>query len=225
MAMARVLPVTAPCTTAAIGRADTAKIEIARPSLLEGGGVGNGCSTSGVVLYSCCRLQFASISRRNAHFGLRGSSVWQGVGEDAVGLRYQILPPRKLGRRTLRISAQKNFDPKKIDPNNVIATLVKVGRQGLEAGTKLVPETVPRPVAQLGVGLAGLFLGSFVLRSLFSTVLFILAIGGLSYIAFLSLNKGEGGSSSGSSFDRNSGKPKSTDEALEEARKIMDKYK
>lgn len=51
------------------------------------------------------------------------------------------------------------------------------------------------------------------------------AVGGLSYIGFLYLTKGEGSSSSGGTLDKGSGKPKSTDEALEEARKIMDKYK
>lgn len=52
------------------------------------------------------------------------------------------------------------------------------------------------------------------------------AVGGLSYIGFLYLTEGEGSSSSsGGTLDKGSGKPKSTDEALEEARKIMDKYK
>ncbi|CAM6113197.1 unnamed protein product [Calypogeia fissa] len=125
------------------------------------------------------------------------------------------------GQRTknspLRIAAEKP------DLTNFAGTLLRLGKQGLEAGTKFVPESVPRPVAQAGVGLAGVFVLSFFLRSLFSTLTFILAIGALSYAAYFFLTKGE--SSSGKGGDGSNGKPKSTDEALEEARKIMDKYK
>ncbi|KAL2632386.1 hypothetical protein R1flu_017072 [Riccia fluitans] len=231
MAMAGARLVIVPVTTApAIRRVETtANVETSRPN--SGDRFGNGCSTSsGVVLSSCCRLpSLARSGSRNADCRLRASSHCFGLGGYGIGLRVQTQAPRKLVKKALRIDAQnfdpKNFDPKKIDANNVIATLVKVGKQGLEAGTKLVPDSVPRPVAQLGVGLAGLLLGSFVIRSLFSTVFFIVAVGGLGYLALLFLSKGEGGSSSGSSFDKSSGKPKSTDEALEEARRIMDKYK
>ncbi|BFI34088.1 hypothetical protein MPTK2_4g20800 [Marchantia polymorpha subsp. ruderalis] len=170
---------------------------------------------------SCGGSLQVSCGRRNSRLAWKSSSQLFGLGGCGChGSRPNARAPGKLPRGgSVRISAEK------IDPTNVIATLVKLGKQGLEVGTKLVPDSVPRPVAQAGVGLAGLVVGSFVLRSLFSTVFFIVAVGGLSYIGFLYLTKGEGSSSSGGTLDKGSGKPKSTDEALEEARKIMDKYK
>lgn len=48
--------------------------------------------------------------------------------------------------------------------------------EGLISDAVGLQDSVPRPVAQAGVGLAGLVVGSFVLRSLFSTVFFIVVI-------------------------------------------------
>eukprot|EP01018_Ginkgo_biloba_P019214 Gb_13580 [translate_table: standard] len=43
----------------------------------------------------------------------------------------------------------------KICMSLVLRTIWKVGNDGIRAGTKLVPESVPRPVAQLGVAVIG----------------------------------------------------------------------
>ncbi|CAM6032606.1 unnamed protein product [Sphagnum compactum] len=103
----------------------------------------------------------------------------------------------------------------------VVGFALRAGKEGLDAGTKLVPETVPRPVAQVGVGLVGVFMVTYFLRYLFTTALFILVIGVFSYMAYLFLNKdndstggGGGGGDSGTS-----------DDPVEEARRIMEKYK
>ncbi|KAG6542849.1 hypothetical protein Mapa_015753 [Marchantia paleacea] len=233
MAMAGAVLVSVPCTGAVSGPARQVG------SKSEQGNVGtatvncravnsNVADTHGVFSSSfsspsssCGGSLQLSCVRRNSRLAWRSSSELFALGGCGCnGSRFNVQAPRKLHRGgPVRISAEK------IDPNNVIATLVKLGKQGLDAGTKLVPASVPRPVAQAGVGLAGLVVGSFVLRSLFSTAFCILAVGGLSYIGFLYLTKGEGSSSSGGTLDKGSGKPKSTDEALEEARKIMDKYK
>jgi hypothetical protein len=66
----------------------------------------------------------------------------------------------------------------------VVGFALRVGKEGLDAGTKLVPETVPRPVAQVGVGLVGVFIVTYFLRYLFTTALFIL-------VCFLSLPRVE----------------------------------
>jgi hypothetical protein len=51
------------------------------------------------------------------------------------------------------------------------------------------------------------------------------AIGAVSYAGYSFLSKGESGSSSDKNGGGSSGKPKNSDDALEEARRIMDKYK
>ncbi|KAI5071216.1 hypothetical protein GOP47_0013467 [Adiantum capillus-veneris] len=125
---------------------------------------------------------------------------------------------KQVSRRTplpsLRIVAQKSPDLYK-----AFAVAVKTARDALDAGTKLVPESVPRPVAQAGVAILGIVGSLYLLQSLFSIALFILAIGGVGYYLFYSLNKddddrGGGNSSNGSDPDL----------TLEEARRIMEKY-
>ncbi|CAK9231705.1 unnamed protein product [Sphagnum troendelagicum] len=125
-------------------------------------------------------------------------------------------PPHSRPRPAGRIIAEQ-----KTDLLRVLGFALRAGKEGLDAGTKLVPETVPRPVAQVGVGLVGVFMVTYFLRYLFTTALFILVIGVFSYMAYLFLNKdndstggGGGGGDSGTS-----------DDPVEEARRIMEKYK
>ncbi|KAL2925500.1 Trypacidin cluster transcriptional coactivator tpcD [Bienertia sinuspersici] len=99
----------------------------------------------------------------------------------------------------------------------VIQTVIKTGKDGVEAGTNLVPDAVPRPVARLFVTVVATALSLFVLRSFLSTVFFSLGFMGFVYFIYLALNKDKG--------PKVDDKPGSTDEAIEEARKIMDKYK
>eukprot|EP00252_Welwitschia_mirabilis_P006822 TRINITY_DN17727_c0_g1_i1.p1 TRINITY_DN17727_c0_g1~~TRINITY_DN17727_c0_g1_i1.p1 ORF type:complete len:160 (+),score=8.45 TRINITY_DN17727_c0_g1_i1:112-591(+) len=117
-------------------------------------------------------------------------------------------------RRRSCIAAQKSDTLLK-----VVGALWKVGRDGIEAGSKLVPDSVPRPIARGGVAVGGLIVISFLLKSLLSTAFFIIATVGLIYLIFIYINKDEG--PRGEAIDSES----SIDETLDEARRIMDKYK
>ncbi|PQM34978.1 uncharacterized protein Pyn_31740 [Prunus yedoensis var. nudiflora] len=76
----------------------------------------------------------------------------------------------------------------------VVQTVWKVGigRDGIEAGTNLVPDSVPRSIARVSVTVVALALSLFVLKSLLSTVFFVLATMGLVCFTFIALNKDEG---------------------------------
>lgn len=99
----------------------------------------------------------------------------------------------------------------------VLQTVWKVGRDGVEAGTNLVPDSIPRPIARISVTVVGVTLALFVLKSFLSTAFFVLAVMGLSYFTFLALNKDEG--------PKGGDGTTSTEDSLEEARRIMEKYK
>ncbi|CAA0823898.1 Unknown protein [Striga hermonthica] len=97
--------------------------------------------------------------------------------------------------------------------------LWKVAKDGVEAGTDLVPDAISRPIARICVSFIAATFALFVLKSFLSTAFFALAVMGLSYFAFIALNKGDGPKGGGG------GGTSSVDESLEEARRIMDKYK
>lgn len=137
-------------------------------------------------------------------------------------LNPQIVKLRTRGSPSFPLvcAAQNNF-------LRVFQTVLKVGKDGIEAGTDLVPDSVPRPIARISVAIVALTIGLFLFKSILSTALFVLALMGAIYFIFIALNKdegprGDGGSSSSSS---SSTSPTSTEETLEEARRIMEKYK
>ncbi|XP_051118693.1 uncharacterized protein LOC127242955 [Andrographis paniculata] len=99
----------------------------------------------------------------------------------------------------------------------VVQTVWKVGKDGVDAGTNMVPAVVPRPIARAAVAVAAAMAGLFVLKSFLSTALFALAVMGLCYFTFIALNKNEG--------PKGNGGTTSVEDSLEEARRIMDKYK
>ncbi|PIN04273.1 hypothetical protein CDL12_23192 [Handroanthus impetiginosus] len=99
----------------------------------------------------------------------------------------------------------------------VIQTAWKVGKDGIEAGTSLVPDSIPRPIARISVAVVAVTLALFVLKSFLSTVFIALAVMGLSYFTFIALNKDEG--------PKGGGGTTSPEDSLEEARRIMEKYK
>jgi hypothetical protein len=97
-----------------------------------------------------------------------------------------IAPAPPHSRPAGRIRAEQ-----KTDLLRVLGFALRVGKEGLDAGTKLVPVLsslphllLPRPVAQVGVGLVGVFMVTYFLRYLFTTALFIL-------VCFLSLPRVE----------------------------------
>ncbi|XP_030458973.1 uncharacterized protein LOC115679512 [Syzygium oleosum] len=128
-------------------------------------------------------------------------------------------PTRRLGgRRSSPVVAfQSNF-------LKVAQTVWKVGRDAIEAGTNLVPDAVPRPVARISVTFVGFSVALFVLKSFLSTAFFVLATMGLIYFMFLALNKDNGPKGGGDGPKGGGGAPPMDDPA-EEARKIMEKYK
>ncbi|KAK8289998.1 hypothetical protein V6Z11_D07G228000 [Gossypium hirsutum] len=76
---------------------------------------------------------------------------------------------RPLAPRPLVYALQSNFF-------KVIQTVWKVGKDGVEAGTNLVPDSVPRPIARISVSVVVLFVTLFVLKSFLSTAFFALYI-------------------------------------------------
>eukprot|EP00262_Sarcandra_glabra_P009171 TRINITY_DN23208_c0_g1_i1.p1 TRINITY_DN23208_c0_g1~~TRINITY_DN23208_c0_g1_i1.p1 ORF type:complete len:167 (-),score=23.58 TRINITY_DN23208_c0_g1_i1:409-909(-) len=100
----------------------------------------------------------------------------------------------------------------------VIQTALKIGKDGIEAGTNLVPDLVPRPIARICVTGVATIVSLVVLRSFLSTAFFVLAMMGFIYFVFIALNKDDGPSGGG-------GSEASTEDPLEEAKRIMEKYK
>ncbi|KAH0664789.1 hypothetical protein KY285_025995 [Solanum tuberosum] len=99
----------------------------------------------------------------------------------------------------------------------VLQTAWRVGKDGVEAGTNMVPDAIPRPIARICVTVVGAAFALFALKSFLSTVFFALAMMGVIYFGFIALNKDDG--------PKGSGGTASADDSLEEARRIMEKYK
>ncbi|KAL9996080.1 hypothetical protein Hdeb2414_s0743g00941921 [Helianthus debilis subsp. tardiflorus] len=110
---------------------------------------------------------------------------------------------------------------------SLLQTTYKIGKDGVEAGTTLVPESVPRPIARISVAVVGAAVVLFFVKSFLSTAFFFLATMGLIYSAFIAFNKDDGPTTGGSDTTTSStATTASTDEeTLEEARRIMEKYK
>ncbi|CAI0393921.1 unnamed protein product, partial [Linum tenue] len=113
------------------------------------------------------------------------------------------------------VAAQSNF-------LRVIQAVWKVGKDGIDAGIRLVPVSIPRPIARVSVTVALLTVSFILLKSFLSTAFFALATMGLVYFLFIALNKDQGPKGG-----RVSDAPtfSSEEEALKEARRIMEKYK
>ncbi|XP_020577419.1 uncharacterized protein LOC110022682 [Phalaenopsis equestris] len=99
----------------------------------------------------------------------------------------------------------------------VIQAAWRIGRETVESGTNLVPDSIPRPIAKIVVSGALAALALFLFNSILSTAFFVLALMGVIYFIYIALNKDEGPKGGG-------GDPLSAEESLEEARRIMEKY-
>ena len=92
-----------------------------------------------------------------------------------------------------------------------------------------VPESVPRPAAKLAVGAVAVTLVSFFVKSLVNTLLLLaLLAGGVYFLAGKQLDKLEKSAAGGDDDDDIFGGPvrESTgNQALDDAQRIMDKYK
>ncbi|KAI5680007.1 hypothetical protein M9H77_01234 [Catharanthus roseus] len=125
-------------------------------------------------------------------------------------IRFNNFKSPRTRARPVVFASQSNFF-------RVLQTAWKIGKDGIEAGTSLVPDSIPRPIARISVTVVALTLALFVLKSFLSTVFFVLAMMGLIYFTFIALNKDEG-----PKVDQGT---TSTEDSLEEARRIMEKYK
>ncbi|OAY75825.1 hypothetical protein ACMD2_01399 [Ananas comosus] len=96
----------------------------------------------------------------------------------------------------------------------------RVSKDVIEAGTSFVPAAVPRPVARVSVAVVAVTVALFLLKSFLSTAFFVLAMMALIYFVFVAFNTDEVSGGSGGSESTTS-----TEETLEEARRIMEKYK
>ncbi|KAG9144820.1 hypothetical protein Leryth_024200 [Lithospermum erythrorhizon] len=107
-----------------------------------------------------------------------------------------------------------------------LQTAWKVGKDGIEAGTRLVPGSIPRPIARIGVTVAASVVALFLLKSFISTAFFVLAMMGVIYFTYIAFNKDEGPRNDDENLGRNVDEgTTSLDESLEEAKRIMEKYK
>ncbi|TKW34020.1 hypothetical protein SEVIR_2G277700v4 [Setaria viridis] len=123
--------------------------------------------------------------------------------------------PNPIPRRSRLVVAYAQFDFAR-----AVQTAWRVGTDAVEAGSNFVPGSVPRPIARIGVTFAAVSVALFLLKSVVSTALFVLAMMGLIYLGFLAMNPKE---ASGSRMDETGGNP--SEDPVEEARRIMEKYK
>ncbi|KAD0397238.1 hypothetical protein E3N88_44334 [Mikania micrantha] len=130
--------------------------------------------------------------------------------------RSMILTVQTRNCRSQIYAAQSNFF-------RVLQTAYKVGKDGIEAGATLVPESIPRPVARITVAVVGASVVLFLLKSILSTAFFFLATMGLIYSAFIAFNKDDGPAAAGDGGTTTT--TTTEEETLEEARRIMEKYK
>ncbi|CAL9088876.1 uncharacterized protein LOC135648740 [Musa acuminata AAA Group] len=133
-------------------------------------------------------------------------------------------PPLLLPLRSLRSSlppSRSRLSPVVFAQSNLfkaIQTAWKIGKDVTEAGANLVPDSIPRPIARIGIITVAVTIALFILKSFVSTVFFVLAVMGLVYFVFVSLNTDE-------LSTRSKITTSNEEETLEEARRIMEKYK
>ncbi|KAJ6339010.1 hypothetical protein OIU76_008471 [Salix suchowensis] len=153
---------------------------------------------------------------------------------------FPLSSPKRYINRTLNDSSFLNFKKQSLLPNlrvknpriknprsapvvvfaaqsnflRVVQTVWKVGKDGVEAGTNLVPDSVPRPIARVAVTVAVFVVSLFLLKSFLSTAFFALATMGLVYFTFIALNKDQG---------PKGGSGANLEDPEEEARRIMEK--
>ncbi|CAL9106639.1 unnamed protein product [Musa textilis] len=106
-------------------------------------------------------------------------------------------PPLLLPLRSLRISlppSRSRLSTVVFAQSNlfkVVQTSWRIGKDVTEAGANLVPDSIPRPIARIGIITVAVTIALFILKSFVSTVFFVLAMMGLVYFVFVSLNTDE----------------------------------
>ncbi|XP_010245677.1 PREDICTED: uncharacterized protein LOC104589156 isoform X2 [Nelumbo nucifera] len=137
------------------------------------------CSSASTCLHSLSlhSSPFRSTKRRTSASFLLGPSRF--VSPKSPTLRKSrrdfVLPNNKNLRRYRPNSVPLVVVAAQSDFLRVIQTVWKVGKDGIEAGTNLVPDSIPRPIARIGVAVVALSVSFFVLKSVLSTAFFVLA--------------------------------------------------
>nr|DAD20176.1 TPA_asm: hypothetical protein HUJ06_021639 [Nelumbo nucifera] len=134
------------------------------------------CSSASTCLHSLSlhSSPFRSTKRRTSASFLLGPSRFVSPKS----------PTLRKSRRDFVLPNNKNL--RRYRPNSVPLVVVaaqsdflrvwKVGKDGIEAGTNLVPDSIPRPIARIGVAVVALSVSFFVLKSVLSTAFFVLVI-------------------------------------------------
>ncbi|KAL9275325.1 hypothetical protein AKJ16_DCAP13925 [Drosera capensis] len=164
-----------------------------------------------------CKLRQSHHHQPQPQFFTSFSGSPSGIHPSRCSLRWFSSRCRVISRIVV-VSAQSNIF-------RVVQTVVRVGKDGIEAGTKLVPDSVPRPIARVLASFAAVSILLFALKSFLSTVFFALGVMGFVYFVYLALNKDKGSRVDTGPSSTDSTEPTSTDEVLEEARRIIEKYK
>ncbi|KAJ7961465.1 Transmembrane protein [Quillaja saponaria] len=171
-----------------------------------------------VILHNLCSI---SPCNRNRNLALTHSrflsseSISKLKKQTVLSNNHVMVARTQKSRSHLVFAAQSNF-------LKVLQTAWSVGKDGVEAGTNLVPDVVPRPIARISVTFLALSISLFVLKSFLSTAFFVLATMGLVYFLFIALNKDQGPGGGGGTT---SSTTSVEEDPVEEARKIMEKYK
>ena len=134
-------------------------------------------------------------------------------------------PPRSPGAAAPR-GAHRRRAPARPSAASQTDVVVEKAKEALkvlsplvDAASDLVPASVPRPAAKVGVSVLGGGVVFALLSSLLNTAFTLLVLASLAFVAY-TINReggGKGGSGGGSDGD--------ADDPLEAARRIMDKYK
>ncbi|GAX73982.1 hypothetical protein CEUSTIGMA_g1432.t1 [Chlamydomonas eustigma] len=105
--------------------------------------------------------------------------------------------------------------------NSALTGFVSAGSKLVDSASSLVPESVPRPVAKAGITVLGILLVLGLIQKLISGFITMLILAGLGYYFF---TRGEDVQQEKKSPDGGSGNEDLSD-PLDDARRIMDKYK
>lgn len=99
--------------------------------------------------------------------------------------------------------------------------IIKFGRDAVDAGSAFVPDSVPRQVAKGLVVSLGIFVAFNLIKTVFSTAVTVVLLGVVARF-FVTGNSSGGEGKRGDDADEGLG---DEDDPLEEARRIMSKYK
>ena len=159
---------------------------------------------------------------------LSSSSKTAPVGCRRVAGGRRTVVTRRVQRDNVQYRRVRGIETVKALPDaKLLKQAAGVAKDAVESAAALVPESVPRPAAKGLVSVAFAMVVVVTVKSIFSTALTAILLGGAGWamMNFTSSNdddSGRGRGDDGSTGDRGQG---DEDDPLEEARRIMSKYK